>query len=59
MGVILDANREVARAICTEGWNRGAFERVRSAFAPTFAVEVHGDARSMSLADLERQLASA
>jgi steroid delta-isomerase-like uncharacterized protein len=46
--------RATAIAIFEEGWNRGTFEGLAVAFAPTFTFHVHGTARDMCLDDLRR-----
>lgn len=58
MSALLEGNRATAIAMFTEGWNQGEFARLRPAFPPTFDFHVHGDARSMTLADLERIVAA-
>ncbi|MEX2502553.1 MAG: ester cyclase [Trueperaceae bacterium] len=50
--------RETAIAIFEDGWNRGAFDGLEDAFAPTFVFHVHGTARDMRLGDLRRIVAS-
>lgn len=44
--------RAISVAIFEDGWNRGAFEGLGDAFAPTFTFHVHGTAREMRLDDL-------
>ncbi len=58
MSAPYEGHRAIAIAIFTEGWNQGEFARLRPAFAPTFDFHVHGEARSMTPADLERIVAS-
>ena len=58
MSTPFEGHCATAIAIFTEGWNQGEFARLRPAFAPSFDFHVHGDARTMTLADLERIVAS-
>lgn len=54
----LDDDRKAAIAIFEDGWNRGAFDQLERAFAPTFVLHVHGRSRVTDLAELEAIVAA-